>query len=162
MIRARGGGALQRRVLPLADCKVLHLTAADGTIQVKGHGTIYYKPLCFEHWEALVRYMPEDVARTREFLLSGSCEWTESGGRMVPVFLIGWPDGPKVEAAGAKACAEALRRFYPARDMQGDGATEDGAAGQPGPQASAKVVPIQSGPAVVRGLLDQRRWEDRS
>lgn len=162
MTRAHGIPVLQRRVLPLADCKVIHLTAADGVIAVKGYDRIAYQPLCFEHWEALTRYMPEAVARTREFLLSGSCDWTESGGRMVPVFLIGWPDGPKVEVVGAKACAEALRRFYPARDCQGDGAKEDAAVGQPEAQGGGSKVVRLNAPAVMRGMLEQERWEDRT
>lgn len=161
MTRAHGIPALQRRVLPLADCKVVHLTAADGTIQIRGHGTIHYQPLCFEHWEALTRYMPEAVARTREFLLSGSCDWTESGGRVVPVFLIGWPDGPQAEVVGAKACAETLRRFYPARDYQDGGTTEDAAADQPEAQGDGSKVVRLNAPAAMRGMLEQQRWDDR-
>jgi hypothetical protein len=159
MTRARGFPALQRRVLPLADCKVVHLTAGDGVIEVQGYGRFHYRPLCAEHYDELLRYMPEAVARTREWLLEGSQEWAESGGRIVPVYSVGWPDGPKVAAVGAKAAAEALRRYYPARDYQGDGATDDATEAQPDP-GKAKVVPL-TGPAVIRSIFDQRRWDDR-
>lgn len=151
--------APRRRVLPLADCRILYRTASEGTIEIKGMGRFDYRPLVAEPWEELLRYMPEHVLRTREFLLSGTgCNWIDQDGKQFSLYRLQWPgEDVELEAVGGKQCADLLRRYWPARDHAKDQHHAEGEEDMPegeGRQAD-RVVPFRESATEIRHRLRQ-------
>ncbi|PTU30959.1 hypothetical protein [Stenotrophobium rhamnosiphilum] len=142
--------SLQRRPLSLSRLEV-HSDAAHGLVVVEGE-PVSFKPLTAEHFEALLVYLSPEVARAREFLLEGSTGWTGGGQCLIPVYRIGWSDGPKLTVNGAKACVAALRLYYPLRDREDEAESsgfEPVAEGQ-------KVVSIQQ-----NAMFEMKHWNER-